>query len=97
MYAVIFTARINELDDEYSLMAKKMRSLAIEKYGCIGSNAVSEGGQEIAISYWPSLKHIERWKNDPEHIKAQAVGRKHWYTEYKVQVAKIEREYEKHT
>jgi len=96
MYAVIFTAKIKEIDDEYMIVATRMRELATEKYGCVDFKAVSEGEQEIAISYWPSLKDIENWKNDPEHIKAQALGQQRWYSEYKVQVVKIEREYEKH-
>lgn len=97
MYSVIFTAKIKEIDDEYFAVANRMRALATEKYGCVEFKSVSEEGQEIAISYWPSLKHIENWKNDPEHIKAQVLGQQRWYSEYKVQVAKIEREYEKST
>jgi heme-degrading monooxygenase HmoA len=97
MYAVIFTARINEIDAEYMMMAKRMRVLATEKYGCVDFKSVSEGDQEVAISYWPGLKHIEDWKSDPEHIKAQALGQQRWYREYKVQIVKIKREYDRHT
>ncbi len=93
MYSVIFTARIKETDSEYLATAKRMRILATEKYGCVDFVSVSEGEKELAISYWPSLRHIENWKNDPEHIKAQASGRQRWYSEYKVQVVEIEREY----
>ena len=35
MYAVIFKATVKQLDDEYSQTAKRMRELAIEKYGCL--------------------------------------------------------------
>ena len=97
MYAVIFTAKVKEVDEEYMVLANRMKTLATERYGCIEFKFVSEDEHEIAISYWPSLKHIENWKNDPEHIKAQALGQQRWYSEYKVQVVKIEREYEKHT
>lgn len=97
MYAVIFTAEVKKFDDEYFSTAKKMRSLAIEKYGCTDFKASAEGNQEIAISYWPSLEHIKNWKNDLEHIEAQKLGQERWYSEYKVQVVRVEREYEKHT
>jgi len=96
MYLVIFSATINKIDDEYTQTANKMRKLAIEKYGCLEFNSVTEGKQEIAISYWPTLKCIKEWKNDPEHLKAQRHGQARWYREYKVQIAKIESEYEKH-
>jgi heme-degrading monooxygenase HmoA len=74
MYAVIFTAKIKETDAEYRVVADRMSALAAEKYGCVDFESVSEGDREIAISYWPSLKHIVHWKGDPEHIKAQALG-----------------------
>jgi len=94
MYAVIFTAIIKENDEEYLDMAKCMRAIAKEKYNCLDFQIMSDGEQEIAISYWPSLQHIENWKNDPEHIKAQALGRQRWYDRYKVQIVCIERQYE---
>ena len=97
MYAVIFSAKIKQIDDDYLAVAKKMRSLAIDKYGCTDFTAVTEGNKEIAISYWPSQEHIRAWKNDPDHIKAQGLGKERWYSEYKVQVVKVEREYESHT
>jgi heme-degrading monooxygenase HmoA len=93
MYAVIFTATTKDIDAEYFYVARRMRALAMEEYGCIDFKSVSEGDQEIAVSYWPSLEHIEKWKGDPEHLKAQALGRQRWYSEYKVQVVMIEREY----
>lgn len=97
MYAVIFSATIKEIDSEYSQRAMKMRKLAIEKYGCLEFNAVTEGDNEIAVSYWPSLEHIQNWKNDPDHIEAQRLGQERWYSGYKVQVTKVERQYETHT
>ena len=35
MYAVIFKAKTKELDDAYFKMAKGMRELAINEYGCV--------------------------------------------------------------
>ena len=97
MYAVIFSAKTKQIDDEYSTVANNMRSLAIEKYGCTDFTAVTEGDKEIAISYWPSQEHIQAWKNDPYHIKAQRLGQERWYSEYKVQAVKVQREYESRT
>ncbi len=93
MYAVIFKAELNVLDAEYHQMAERMRQLATDKYGCLGVSSLAADGQEITLSYWPSLKHIERWKADPEHLQAQARGRSRWYKSYAVQVAHVQREY----
>lgn len=91
MYAVIFKATIKTLDAEYSDMAERMRSLAINEYGCTEFSACTEGNKEIAISYWPSMEHIKAWHQNPEHKKAQALGQSKWYESYQVQVTEIVR------
>ena len=93
MYAVIFTAEINEVDEEYNVTAKRMRQLAFNDYGCTHMTATTEGTTEIAISYWPSLEQIHQWKQNAHHLHAQQLGQTKWYKSYKVQVVKILREY----
>ena len=93
MYAVIFTADIARLDEEYSATAARMRELALERYGCRSFNACTEGGKEIAVSYWDSEEKIRAWKRDPEHLAAQEKGRRIWYASYSVDVARIVRGY----
>lgn len=97
MYVVIFRARIKQLDEEYTRTASRMRELALTRFGCLEFHAVSEGKQEIALSYWPDEDSIRAWKAHPEHIEAQALGRSRWYESYSVQVAKIGREYRSDT
>lgn len=94
MYAVIFTAKINDLDNRYSETAEPMRDLAFAKDNCLEFNAVTEGNTEIAISYWQDLNDIQRWKQDASHLEAQLLGKQKWYNWYKVEIAKIERRYE---
>jgi heme-degrading monooxygenase HmoA len=94
MYAVIFHAEIAQLDDEYFATAKQMRELAMTDYGCLDFVATTEGTREIAISYWPSLDHIKRWKQNAEHLQAQQQGRARWYKSYKVEVVELLRAYE---
>jgi heme-degrading monooxygenase HmoA len=94
MYVVVFTAKIRELDEQYSSMAQKMRELAFSKYGCKEFTALTEGDTEIAVSYWPDLDSIKEWKKDIEHLEAQSMGKQKWYSWYKVDVAKVERSYQ---
>lgn len=93
MYAVIFKAELNAVTDDYSSLATRMRGLALEKYGCTEFNSVMEGLQEISISYWKTLEQINNWKQDPEHLMAQELGRTKFYKSYKVEVVEIIREY----
>ena len=93
MYAVIFKAKIEQLDPEYMEASERMRQLAIEKYGCVEFDSVTEDDDEIAVSYWESEEQIKAWKNDPEHLHAQEQGKSKWYRSYQVQVVKVLRDY----
>ena len=93
MYAVIFRARLAQGDDDYLQTAKQMRDLALGKYGCVKFVSSMEGDEEVAISYWESEAQIRNWKIDPEHIRAQQMGRTRWYESWSVEVCKVERAY----
>jgi heme-degrading monooxygenase HmoA len=93
MFAVIFKAKVGGQDNHYSAMVKVMRDLAFEKYHCLDFVAVSEGEQEIAISYWQSEQDIQNWHNDSQHAIAQELGREKWYEYYTVQVVEVKRQY----
>ena len=93
MYAVIFKATINQFDKDYMRIAARMRDLAKEKYGCIEFTSTTEGNEEIAISYWPGLKNIRDWKANPEHMKAQELGKQQYYKDYQVEVVEVLRRY----
>lgn len=93
MFAVIFRARSGVQDQAYQTTVARMRQLAFDKYGCKEFVAVTEGDQEIAISYWEDEESIQRWKNDSQHILAQELGQTQWYQSYIVQVVEIKRQY----
>jgi len=93
MYAVIFKATIDQLDETYSDLAGQLRETAISDYGCLDFISLTEGDREIAISYWPDMDAIRRWKQDALHLKAQSLGRQTWYKHYSVEIAEIKRHY----
>ena len=95
MYAVIFKATIDKFDDEYYQSAQKLKTLALESFGCVDIVSVTEGCQEITISYWESEQQIKEWKEQSDHLMAQQTGRSRWYTSYQVQVVEVQREYGK--
>lgn len=92
-YAVIFTSFRNENEKmEYAEMAIQMVDLAKDQEGFLGmETARNEIG--ITISYWKDLESIKNWKNNSEHQLAQINGRKIWYDQYFVRIAKVERQY----
>jgi len=95
MYAVIFRAKTKKLDKAYFETAKRMRELALNGYGCLGFAAVTEGVNEIAISYWDSLEQIKLWKENSKHLAAQKLGKEKWYEDYSVEIVEIISKYNK--
>ena len=92
-YAVIFTSTRTEIEAGYAEMANKMVELAKAQPGYIGmESARSEIG--ITVSYWESLEVIQKWKANLDHLEAQEKGKTTWSKNYKVRIAKVEREYE---
>ena len=93
-YVVIFSSiRISEDNEGYPEMNVLMNALALQQKGFLGmENAHSDIG--ITVSYWSDLESIKKWKADLDHQKAQSEGQKTWYSQYKVRIAKVERDYE---
>jgi heme-degrading monooxygenase HmoA len=91
-YAVIFSSHRTEGDGGYGDMADRMVELAAEQPGFLGFESAREG-LGITVSYWESLESIASWKSNSEHCEAQRLGHKKWYSEFRVRVAKVEREY----
>jgi heme-degrading monooxygenase HmoA len=94
LLVVIFRARIKQFDEQYSKTAARMRELALQEFGCIAFHAVTEGQEEVALSYWPDEKHVQAWRSHPEHLEAQKCGQSEWYESYSVEVARVERSYQ---
>ena len=91
-YAVIFTSVKTKDTEGYDEMAMKMVALAQQQEGFLGvESARNELG--ITVSYWKDLKAIENWKQNLDHLDAQAKGKSKWYKNYIVRIALVEREY----
>lgn len=91
-YSVIFTSTNREKDDEYAVTADRMVELAEQQSGFLGFESCS-GELNITVSYWHDLASIKQWKEEVEHRQAQQKGRERWYQEFKVRIAKVERDY----
>lgn len=76
MFIVIFRAKISKIDETYTTISKKLRDLALTKFGCLEFHAVTEGDNEIALSYWPDEEKIRAWKQHSDHLLAQQLAKK---------------------
>ena len=93
-YAVIFTSTKIDEDKDYGAMSDRMVELVQQQEGFLGFESARED-LGITVSYWKDEASILAWKAQLEHQEAQAKGKALWYTNYKIRIAKVERDYEK--
>ena len=95
-YAVIFTSTRTSADEGYDRTADRMVQLAHGMPGFLGVESVRDAtGLGITVSYWRDEAAIKAWREHAEHRVAQATGKRIWYDDYFLRVAKVERAYRK--
>ena len=90
-FAVVFTAqRSLSGDDIYDMTADRMVLLARRQPGFLGVESVlGDDGIGITVSYWVDRDAIANWRQQAEHLAAQALGRQEFYDWYRVRVAEV--------
>lgn len=77
-------------------MAERMMDLAAQQAGFLGvESARDANGFGITVSYWASAEAIAAWKAHVQHMAAQEMGKRTWYANYELRIAKVERAYGK--
>lgn len=95
-YAVIFGSQRAHADAQgYAATAERMVELATQQPGYLGTISTrGPDGFGITVSYWVSEADIARWRGHAEHVLAREQGRERWYSQYTLQVARVERAYD---
>ena len=97
MYAVIFEVEVKpEGKEEYLQIASELRKalknidgfISIERF----QSFVNEG-KLVSLSFWDSEEAISKWRNNPDHKKAQQKGRSELFSDYRLRVAHVVRDY----
>jgi len=55
-------------------------------------NFVAEDGERVTIVEFENEEGLRAWRTNPEHLAAQRLGRRKYYTEYHIQVCTLDRE-----
>lgn len=90
--AVIFSSLRSEDAGGYAEMSARMLELAAQQPGYLGVESAHDG-LGITVSYWADEASARAWKRQSEHLGAQRLGRERWYSEYRVRIATVTREY----
>jgi heme-degrading monooxygenase HmoA len=92
--AVIFTSLRTTGDDGYAQTSDEMVRLASLQDGFLGvESARDAGGLGLTVSYWRDEAAIRSWREQADHLAAQAAGKSRWYRAYRIRVCRVEREY----
>jgi heme-degrading monooxygenase HmoA len=62
--------------------------ISIERF-----QSLSREGKLVSLSFWRDEDSVRRWREHPEHRKAQAAGRQGVFEDYRLRVAEVVRDY----
>jgi heme-degrading monooxygenase HmoA len=95
MIITIFRSRLRpENQEAYQQMAARMHELAQGMPGFLSLKTfTAQDGERVSIVEFESEETHNAWRANPEHMKAQRLGRELFYSEFQIQVCKVERAY----
>jgi heme-degrading monooxygenase HmoA len=100
MIAVIFEVwPKGEHEQDYFNTARELRELLESLPGFISIErfrSVSDSGKILSLSFFENEEAVKTWRNMLEHRKAQALGRGHYFRDYRLRIATVERDYGMH-
>jgi heme-degrading monooxygenase HmoA len=95
MVVTIFRSRLRpENQETYQQTAARMHDLAQQMPGFLSIKTFdAPDGERVSIVEFESEEAHNAWRKHPEHQEAQRLGRKLFYSEFQIQVCKVERAY----
>src|SRR6185437_5455996 len=95
MVITIFRSRLRpENASEYAQWASRIHDLAVKAPGFISIKTfAADDGERVSIVEFESEDAVRNWREQPEHRAAQDLGRKLFYSEYRIQVWQPIRDY----
>lgn len=94
MIVTVFRSRLKDKGNKkYYETAERMEALARGMPGFLSFKTFkAEDGERVSIVEFKDMKSHDAWRNHPEHLEAQSLGREEFYSEYKIQVLNCVRE-----
>lgn len=70
------------------LLAKVEGFISIERF-----ESLTQPGKFVSLSFWRDEDAVRQWRNLEEHRRVQGTGRKSIFTDYRLRVAQVIRDY----
>jgi heme-degrading monooxygenase HmoA len=92
-YVIVFRSRLRpEARAEYERRGAEIYELGIAMPGFIAiKDFIADDGERVAIVEFDTAEHLAAWRDHAEHRVAQQQGRDRFYSQYSIQVCKVER------
>ena len=82
---------------EFESALQQMQEQVKQYDGFLGEahcSSIENENTFVAHFYGRDRESIKAWREDPEHVKIQQLGRDKLFARYKIRVCELEREYE---
>jgi heme-degrading monooxygenase HmoA len=95
MVVVVFRSRLKPgIEKEVEEADARMAKLAAAMPGYVSySQYASADGEGVAVVEFESHETVAAWRAHPEHREAQRLGRERWFSEYRITVSDVVRDY----
>jgi heme-degrading monooxygenase HmoA len=64
--------------------------------GFLGMDYAATEGGELLVARFESHEALAAWRNEPEHLEAQKLGKERFFSEYRIEVCELVRSYDFH-
>ena len=94
MIVTVFRSRLRPgVRDEYVALVDQMERIARTMPGYISHKGFfADDDERVTIVEFEHEEGLRAWRTNPDHIAAQKLARRKYYTEYQVQVCSLDRE-----
>ena len=97
MHVVIFrSTRTTNEDELYAEWARRTESAVVTIPGYVSHfgfwDAKTRRG--VTVAYFDSEEAVQAWRDHPDHVTARRLGHEHFYEDFSLEVARVERSYD---
>jgi heme-degrading monooxygenase HmoA len=79
----------------YEALEARMEQLLNQIPGYLGAEGFTgEAGRTLGVIQFASHDALRHWRELPEHLEAQRLGREQFYARYEIRVCSVERAYD---
>jgi len=93
---VVFTItpRADVAVEKYEATSARMAELVSAMPGFLGMDYGESEGREVLVARFESHEALKLWREQPDHVLAQQLGRERFFAHYRIEVCELVRAYE---